>query len=142
MSTSVETKQRAEGELHQIGEVAEKVGLSLRTVRYYEEVGLLAPLARTEGGFRLYGQGHIDQLLLIKQMKPLGLSIDEMRAILEARDALQTSSSPKKRAAAQAELEGFAETATERCTELKEKLRNAERFAAQIRREASHQPGS
>jgi DNA-binding transcriptional MerR regulator len=136
MSAGVRTRRGADEDLHQIGEVAEKVGLSLRTVRYYEEVGLLAPLERTEGGFRLYGQAHVDQLLLIKQMKPLGLSIEEMRTLLEARDVLRKSTSPGRKAAARAQLEGFADTATERCTELKEKLRNAERFAAQIRSEA------
>jgi len=136
MSTGVKTRRRAEEDLHQIGEVAEKVGLSLRTVRYYEEVGLLAPLTRTEGGFRLYGQEHVDQLLLIKRMKPLGLSIEEMRTLLKARDVLRTSTGARKKAAARVQLEGFADTATERCTELKEQLRNAERFAAQIRGEA------
>jgi MerR family copper efflux transcriptional regulator len=136
MSTGVKTRRSAEEDLHQIGEVAEKVGLSLRTVRYYEEVGLLAPLTRTVGGFRLYGQEHVEQLLLIKQMKPLGLSIEEMRTLLAARDVLQASTSARRKAAARAQLEGFAETATERCTELKEKLRSAERFAAQIRSEA------
>jgi DNA-binding transcriptional MerR regulator len=136
MSTGVKTRRSADEDLHQIGEVAEQVGLSLRTVRYYEEVGLLAPLTRTEGGFRLYGKEHVEQLLLIKQMKPLGLSIEEMRTLLAARDVLQASASARKKAAARARLEGFAETATERCTELKEKLRSAERFAAQIRSEA------
>lgn len=136
MAVATEAKRTRTENLHQIGEVAELVGLSLRTVRYYEEVGLLAPLTRTEGGFRLYGQEHVEQLLLIKQMKPLGLSIEEMRTLLEARDVLQASAGARKKAAARARLEGFADTATERCTELKEKLRNAERFAAQIRSEA------
>ncbi len=136
MSTGVETRRAADEDLRQIGEVAERVGLSLRTVRYYEEVGLLAPLGRTEGGFRLYGQEHVDQLLLIKQMKPLGLSIEEMRTLLEARAVLQTSAATPGKAAARAELESFADTATERCTELKQQLRSAERFAAQIRSEA------
>jgi MerR family transcriptional regulator, copper efflux regulator len=136
MSTDVRVKRDTDSDLHQIGEVAEQVGLSLRTVRYYEEVGLLAPLTRTEGGFRLYGQEHVDQLLLVKQMKPLGLSIEEMQTLLEARDVLQTSTSARKKAMARARLEGFADTATERCTELKDQLRNAERFARQIRSEA------
>ena len=42
------------GEQMQIGEVAERTGLSLRTIRYYEEVGLAVPSARSQGGFRLY----------------------------------------------------------------------------------------
>jgi MerR family transcriptional regulator, copper efflux regulator len=99
-------------------------------------VGLVAPLTRTEGGFRLYGQDHIDQLLLIKQMKPLGLSLDEMRALLRARDVLRTSTSARRKADARVELESFANTADERCAELKDKLRSARRFSAQIRSEA------
>ena len=54
--------------LLQIGEVADRVGLSLRTVRYYEEQGLLTPASRTSGGFRLYSEAQVDRLALIKQM--------------------------------------------------------------------------
>jgi MerR family copper efflux transcriptional regulator len=67
----------------QIGEVAERVGLSLRTVRYYEEVGLVTPSARTDGGFRLYSEAAVERLLLVKRMKPLGLSLDEIRELAE-----------------------------------------------------------
>lgn len=74
---------REERNLLQIGEVAERVGLSLRTVRYYEEVGLLTPPARTAGGFRLYSEDDVQRLLLVKRMKPLGLSLDEMRELAE-----------------------------------------------------------
>lgn len=124
-------------ELHQIGEVAEQVGLSLRTVRYYEEVGLLSPLKRTEGGFRLYGPEHLDQLKLIKQMKPLGLSIEEMRALLGARAELASGTSAAKRTEARARLERFAELAGQRCAELRRQLRSAESFARRIRDEAA-----
>lgn len=64
--------------LLQIGEVAEQVGLSLRTVRYYEEVGLVTPSSRTEGGFRLYSAADVSRLALVKRMKPLGLTLEEM----------------------------------------------------------------
>ena len=77
----------ARATLH-IGEVAERVGLSLRTVRYYEEQGLFAPAGRTEGGFRLYTEREVDRLLLIKQMKPLGFTVQQMRELLAAHDAL------------------------------------------------------
>lgn len=77
------SEEDAEPRLLQIGEVAERVGLSLRTVRYYEEVGLVRPSARTEGGFRLYAEEHVRRLLLVKQMKALGLSLDEMRELLD-----------------------------------------------------------
>lgn len=130
------TAQTESTGLHQIGEVAEQVGLSLRTVRYYEEVDLLSAPARTEGGFRLYGAEHIEQLLLIKQMKPLGFSIEEMRALLDARKTLEGRASARKRKEARDSLERFAELASERCRDLRRQLRSAEQFAKQIRSEA------
>lgn len=136
MAVAIEAKLTRSENLHQIGEVAELVGLSLRTVRYYEEVGLLSAPARTEGGFRLYGGEHVDQLLLIKQMKPLGFSIEEMRALLDARKTLKGRASARKRTEARADLEGFAELAGERCRDLRKQLRSAERFSRQIRSEA------
>ncbi len=66
----------------QIGVVAERVGLSLRTIRYYEEVGLVAPAKRSAGGFRLYTERDIQRLRLIKQMKPLDFSLEQMRDLL------------------------------------------------------------
>lgn len=62
----------------QIGEVAERTGLSLRTVRYYDEEGLVRASSRSEGGFRLYSGRDIARLELVKRMKALGLSIEEM----------------------------------------------------------------
>ena len=59
----------------QIGEVAEQVGLSLRTIRYYEEVGLVTPSSRTSGGFRLYTETEVARLRLVKRMKPLEFSL-------------------------------------------------------------------
>ena len=74
--------------MHQIGEVAERVGLSLRTVRHYDEAGLVVPSGRTPGGFRLYTDDDIERLALIKRMKPLGFTLDEMRELLALRDRL------------------------------------------------------
>ncbi|WP_376714666.1 MerR family transcriptional regulator [Janibacter limosus] len=71
-----------------IGEVVERTGLSHRTIRYYEEMGLISPSARTDGGFRLYEEADIKRLLLIKPMKPLGFTVEEMGQLLEALDAL------------------------------------------------------
>lgn len=65
-----------------IGELAERTGLSLRTIRHYDEVGLLPATARTDGGFRVYSEEDFERLTVIKQMKPLGFSLEEMADIL------------------------------------------------------------
>lgn len=119
-----------------IGEVAERAGLSLRTVRYYEEQGLIAPEGRTEGGFRLYTDEHVDRLLLIKHMKPLGFSVQEMRELLDTRDALKTLS-PEDRSYEDAlsRFSAFADAASTRVGDLKATLATAEAFARQLHRE-------
>ena len=120
----------------QIGEVAQRAGLSLRTVRYYEEMGLLTPEDRTEGGFRLYTEEHVERLALIKQMKPLGFKVQEIRDVLRAGEVVSDEHSDEDaREAARERLRGFAAAAAERCTELREQLARAEDFAAQLRRQ-------
>jgi DNA-binding transcriptional MerR regulator len=121
----------------QIGEVARRAGLSLRTVRYYEEQGLLSPGARSPGGFRLYGEAHVDRLTVIKQMKPLGFTVAEMRDVLDARDALRAAApGSATHAAAAAELSAHADAATKRLGKLRDQLRQSEGLADQLRREA------
>jgi MerR family transcriptional regulator, copper efflux regulator len=80
------TQPDGDGRLLQIGDVARRVGLSLRTVRYYEEIGLIAPSARSDGGFRLYSDADVDRLLLLKPMKALSLSLDEIRELAALMD--------------------------------------------------------
>ena len=93
-----ETPSRAPvGPLRQIGEVVATVGLSLRTVRFYEEAGLVIPVARTAGGFRLYDDESIARLRLIMQMKPLGFTLDEMRLLIEAYDDVGAGASRSAR---------------------------------------------
>ena len=119
----------------QIGEVAERVGLSLRTVRYYEEMGLLTPKDRTEGGFRLYTEDQVERLGLIKQMKPLGFTVQEMRDLLDASDALDDASAGEDaREAAAERLREFAAAAGGRVDELRTQLERAEDFAKLLRR--------
>ena len=122
-------------ELLQIGEVADRVGLSLRTVRYYEEVELLTPTTRSEGGFRLFDQSQVERLLLIKRMKPIGMSLDDMRLLLDARQSLSDAGGGKERDAAGARLEEFVTTAEQRCTQLEQQLESARELAGQIRDE-------
>ena len=72
----------------QIGELAERTEMSLRTIRHYDEVGLLTPTGRSEGGFRLYTHDDYLRLMVIRRMKPLGFSLDEMAELLRVVDAL------------------------------------------------------
>jgi DNA-binding transcriptional MerR regulator len=124
------------GARYQIGEVAERLGLSLRTVRYYEEVGLVAPAERSPGGFRLYNDDAIDRLALIKQMKPLEFSLEETRELLELRERLGDAAlSGEERAELVERLAMFTAAAEERCDRLAEHLARAEAFAETLRRE-------
>lgn len=119
----------------QIGRVAELCGLSLRTVRYYEEQGLIAPDARSEGGFRLYTDAQVQRLLLIKQMKPLGFTVAQMRELLDARDLVRAGGPDA--AAAGERLAVYASDAATRCEELRERQARAEEFAAALRAETA-----
>jgi DNA-binding transcriptional MerR regulator len=64
-----------------IGEICDKVGLSARTVRYYEEVGLLPDVRRREGGRRVYGPDEEERLRFITRLKTLGLSLAEIKEL-------------------------------------------------------------
>ncbi len=126
------------GTLH-IGEVAERVGLSLRTVRYYEEQGLIQPAGRTSGGFRLYTTEQVDRLRLIKQMKPLGFTVSEMCELLSARDELGHPDE-QRRAEAESQLATYATDAEQRCRKLREQLELAEGFAHSLRLSGANTP--
>jgi DNA-binding transcriptional MerR regulator len=121
-------------DMHQIGEVASQVGLSLRTIRYYEEVGLVVPSGRTQGGFRLYTDSDIDRLLLIKQMKPLDFTLDEMRDLLTLRADLANAYGRGAEELVE-RLVMYAAAAGERCKRLREQLDNVEQFSNQLRSE-------
>ncbi|HEX2026537.1 MAG TPA: MerR family transcriptional regulator [Nitriliruptorales bacterium] len=127
---------------YQIGEVADRVGLSLRTVRYYEEVGLVEPSGRTPGGFRLYTDDDVARLHLIKRMKPLGFTLEETRDLLAVRDALHSGELDAAAVTeAAARLSMYAAAATARCEELGARLAAAEKFAAALRRETVRHAG-
>lgn len=69
-----------------IGDLAEKVGLSVRTLRYYEELGLLKPSERTDAGHRLYLEADIMRLQQIVSLRQLGLSLEEIKTCLDKPD--------------------------------------------------------
>jgi DNA-binding transcriptional MerR regulator len=97
----------------QIGQVAERTGLTQRTVRYYEERGLLPPPARMEGGFRLYTEADVRRLHSIVEMKRLlGMSLAEIKDIVEADELVRELRRESKRASDRAEKRALAQQAT------------------------------
>lgn len=120
-------------QLHQIGTVAERVGLSLRTIRHYEEVGLVPPSGRSAGGFRLYTEADIARLEQVKVMKPLGFSLEETTELLELRTAVAAD---KATAGQLARLDEFIERADQQCNKLVRQLDQARSFTAALHGDA------
>jgi MerR family transcriptional regulator, copper efflux regulator len=114
-----------------IGEFADRVGLSLRTIRHYEEIGLIAPSARTAGGFRLYTPTDEARFLVIRRMKPLGYSLDEMSAVLAVVDRLDADPASEDDRAA---LRAIHAEARERQERLRRQLAAADEFLDQLER--------
>ncbi|MGW2246836.1 MerR family transcriptional regulator [Streptomyces hirsutus] len=122
----------------QIGEVAARTELSLRTIRHYEEAGLVVPSARSQGGFRLYTEGDVARLMVIRRMKPLGFTLDRMRELLAATDRLDghAGTGPpegEEREELLESLRGFEEAARLRTADLRTQLARAEEFATTLR---------
>ncbi|QCQ17972.1 MerR family transcriptional regulator [Microbacterium sp. RG1] len=114
-----------------IGEVAERTELSFRTLRHYDEIGLVPPSARTDGGFRLYTEDDVARILLIRRMKPLGFTLDEMRELLDVVDAL--ASGPDD-AELRARLASIQQEASERRERLTRQVGMADEFLEQLSR--------
>lgn len=115
----------------QIGEAAERSGLSIRTIRHYDEAGLVVPSARSDGGFRLYTRVDLDRLAVIKRMKPLGFTLEEMRDLLEIVVALPHASAGDQTLLI-ARLEKYYQAAQHRVADLAQQLATAQGFADQL----------
>ncbi|MGI5427744.1 MerR family transcriptional regulator [Streptomyces sp. CA-179760] len=124
-----------DGKHMQIGEVAARTELSLRTIRHYEETGLVVPSARSQGGFRLYTERDVERLMVIRRMKPLGFTLDEMRELLTATDRLDSGDEllTTEREELLDRLHGFEQAAQRRVEDLRTQLERAEDFAATLR---------
>lgn len=109
-------------EHHQIGTVADRVDLSLRTIRYYEEIGLVSPSGRTEGGFRLYTESDIDRLHLVKALKPVGMPLEMISELLDCADQISQADGKCDLGEIERRLESVLATALGRCDELEQTL--------------------
>lgn len=82
----------------QIGIVAKKIGLSVDAIRFYERNGLLPRPARTEGGFRRYGDNDVETLAFVRRVQGLGFKLSEIRGLLRLRgDRLQPCAPVRRR---------------------------------------------
>ncbi|MGW3649428.1 MerR family transcriptional regulator [Streptomyces sp. NPDC000878] len=128
----------------QIGEVAVRTELSLRTIRHYEDTGLVIPSARSQGGFRLYTEADVARLMVIRRMKPLGFTLDEMRALLDATDRLDSGEEllPADREELLERVRGFERAARQRVADLRTQLARAEEFATTLAERLTKTPAS
>jgi len=69
-----------------VGELAKRTGLTVRTLHYYDEIGLLSPSRRTDAGYRLYTPGDVARLQQITSLRSLGFPLDEIRDCLDRPD--------------------------------------------------------
>ncbi len=119
----------------QIGEVAARTELSLRTIRHYEETGLVVPSARSQGGFRLYTESDVQRLMVIRRMKPLGFTLDQMRDLLDATDRLDAGDDldAGERDGLLERVREYERAAAEQVARLRIQLARAEDFADALR---------
>jgi len=95
--------------LRRIREVADEVGLTTRAIRYYEEMGLLTPAARSDGSQRLYDESDIERLRAIRGLRDdAGFSVADITRLLEDTDHLARSRTAFRRAEGPAERLGIA----------------------------------
>jgi DNA-binding transcriptional MerR regulator len=115
--------------LYQIGEVAELIGLSLRTIRHYEEVGVVVPSGRSAGGFRLYTDLDVERLRKVMGMKPIGFTLEEIRDVVELLDLLDGGDTGPE---VLDRLKMYAALATERTEKYERKLALGREFSAML----------
>jgi DNA-binding transcriptional MerR regulator len=120
----------------QIGEVAARVGLSLRTIRHWDEVGLVVPSERSAGGFRLYTEADIERLTLVKTLKPLDFSLEQMRELLDTIDAVEadTGADSEHTAELMRRLAMYRAAADGRVEALRAQVQGLEMLSRELRR--------
>ncbi len=120
------------GVVMQIGEVAARTELSLRSLRHWEEVGLVRPSGRTEGGFRLYTEGDVEKILVIRRMKPLGFTLEQMSTAMRDIEALRDHDAEEQHDRARTRLIAILAEAADRREKLDIQLAMADEFIREL----------
>lgn len=129
--TATPASEAAPGVMH-IGDVAARTELSLRSLRHWDEVGLLRPSGRTEGGFRLYTESDVEKILVIRRMKPLGFTLNQMSSAMRDLEALRDADAGSQREEAGKRLRQILADAAERRERLERQLAMADEFISQL----------
>ena len=123
-------------DLSQIGGVAEKLGVSTRTIKYYEELGLVSPENRSPGGFRLYNSADVERLQRILRLKGMGFSLAAIREFLSVRDAAREEATREDVLAQTTEhLRSREREVAERIAKTREDLKSAEALREELERD-------
>lgn len=117
-----------------IGQFAEKSGLSLRSIRRYDDIGLLKAAGRTEGGFRVYTAADLARVRVIRGMRALGFAHDEIKDFLAVREA-SAGSLLNATAMERFELADLLEDVVQRERGLRKQLELADEFIGMLRRQ-------
>ena len=125
----------ADGRLIRVGEIAERLKVSPRTIKYYEELGLVEPEERSAGGFRLYGSREIERLERILKMKSIGYSLAAIRELLAVRDTAQEADRVTVLRTATEHLKEREREASGRILKIREDLQRAEGLREELERD-------
>jgi DNA-binding transcriptional MerR regulator len=124
-------------ELSQIGGVADRLGVSTRTIKYYEELGLVSPENRSPGGFRLYSAADVERLQRILRLKGMGFSLAAIREFLSVRDAAKEATRERVLAETAEHLKAREREVEERIAQAREDLKSAEALRDELKRDIS-----
>ncbi len=121
--------------LMRVGEVAKRLEVSPRTIKYYEEIGLVEPEERSTGGFRLYGNREIERLERILKMKSIGYSLAAIRELLAVRDTAEEADKVTVLRTATEHLREREREASGRILKIREDLERAEALREELERD-------
>ena len=118
------TPQLAEdGVSMRIGELAKRAGLTTRTLRYWEEFGLVKPTDHRFSGERLYSKAELERVIHVRELQELlGLTLAEIRIVLESEDAVERARSARQAGASPARRVALLEQAIEAHSRLIERM--------------------
>jgi DNA-binding transcriptional MerR regulator len=135
-------RQADEAALHAIGEIASRAGVTTRTLRYYQEMGLLHPSGVTRRGNRLYSDADVERLRRILELRDvMGFDLERIRLILQTEDRLAELRAEAQRGISAARRREMAREAMDLNArmqyEVEEKLGLLHGFLAELRADAS-----